>query len=179
MDKKIISAALKNNGHYIDIAANELYVTAAFNKKASIYGTAECIRMNAILAMFPTMQVKVHTTSRKNDALSYKMMEDYICIMPGASDNFAEYKRIKQMSHAYRSAYKFVAEWFAQKFPHYSELLAKDETGNLVWDAVAMYQAAEKENEKKNAAPAVEAAETPASAKEVVEAPKLALLESA
>ena len=33
-NKKIVAAALKTAGHYIDIDANVLYITPAFNKKS-------------------------------------------------------------------------------------------------------------------------------------------------
>ncbi len=171
MDKKIVAAALKTSGHYIDVEANVLYITPAFNKKSEIYGTAECSRMNAILATFSNIEVVVQKNTRKNDAITYEMMEAYIRIMPGAAANYAEFERVKKMSHAYRSAYKFVAAWFEKTFPHYGKLLVKDEKGNLVWDAVAMYQVAEAEQEKaKDKAAPVEAA---------TEAPKMTLLKSA
>ena len=165
MDKKIVAAALKTAGHYIDVEANVLYITPGFNKKSQIYGTAECSRMNAILAAFPSMTVKVQSKDRKNNAITYAMMEDFTRIMPDAAANYAEYKRVKKMSLAYRCAYKFVAAWFEETFPHYGELLVKDEKGNPVWDAVAMCQKAEEQ-----AAKPVEAA---------ADKPKLVLMKNA
>ena len=79
-----------------------------------------------------------------------------IRIMPDAAENYAEYERVKKMSLAYRCAYKFVAAWFEETFPHYGELLVTDEKGNPVWDAVAMCQKAEEQAAAKpvEAAPA-------------------------
>ena len=165
MDKKVLSVSLKNAGHYIDIPTNTLHVSAKFNKKAAIYGTAECETMDAILAAFPGMKIQVHTPSRKNNAISYEMMEGFIRIMPDAAANYAEYERVKKMSLAYRCAYKFVAAWFEETFPHYGELLVTDEKGNPVWDAVAMCQKAEEQ-----AAKPVETA---------TEEPKLVLMKNA
>lgn len=171
MDKKIVAAALKTSGHYIDVEENVLYITPAFNKKSEIYGTAECSRMNAILAAFPAVKVVVQKNTRKNDSITYEMMEAFIRIMPGAAANYAEFERVKKMSHAYRSAYKFVAAWFEKTFPHYGKLLVKDENDNPVWDAVAMYRVAEAEKAKeKDAAAPVEVA---------AEEPKLELLKGA
>ena len=157
MDKKIVAAALKTAGHYIDVDANVLYITPGFNKKSQIYGTAECSRMNAILAAFPSMTVKVQSKDRKNNAITYAMMEDFIRIMPDAAANYAEYERVKKMSLAYRCASKFVAAWFEETFPHYGELLVTDEKGNPVWDAVSMCQKAEEQAAK----PVEAAAEEP------------------
>ena len=70
--------------------------------------------MNDILAAFPTMTVKIQKKDRKNNAITYAMMEDFIRIMPDAAANYAEYKRVKKMSLAYRCSYKFVAAWFEE-----------------------------------------------------------------
>lgn len=146
MDKKVLSVSLKNAGHYIDILTNTLHVSAKFNKKAAIYGTAECETMDAILAAFPGMKIQVHTPSHKNNAISYEMMEGFIRIMPDAASNFEEYKRIRQMSLAYRSAYKYVSAWFEEKFPYYGELLVRDEkTGEIKWNALEQYEKAKRE----------------------------------
>lgn len=167
MEKKILTAALKASGHYVDMAAFRLYVTPAFEKKASYYGTPECDIMNAILDAFPNMAVEVVKPERKNNAITYDMMEKYITIMPDAANNMAEFKRIKKVSHAYRSAYQYVADWFATKFPHYGEMLVKDDkTGEIKWNALEQYARAKQEA----AAKPVEAA---------AEDPKLKLLKGA
>lgn len=167
MEKKILTAALKASGHYVDMAAFRLYVTPAFEKKASYYGTPECDIMNAILDAFPNMAVEVVKPERKNNAITYDMMEKYITIMPDAANNMAEFKRIKKVSHAYRSAYQYVADWFATKFPHYGEMLVKDDkTGEIKWNALEQYAKAKQEA----AAKPVEAA---------VDKPKLELLKGA
>ena len=114
--------------------------------------------MNDILAAFPSMTVKVQSKDRKNNAITYAMMEDFIRIMPDAAANYAEYERVKKMSLAYRCSYKFVVAWFEETFPHYGELLVTDEKGNSVWDAVAMCQMAE---EQVTATPVEAAAEMP------------------
>ena len=81
MEKKILTAALKASGHYVDMAAFRLYVTPAFEKKASYYGTLECDTMNAILDAFPNMVVEIVKSNRKNNAITYDMMKKYITIM--------------------------------------------------------------------------------------------------
>ena len=163
MEKKILTAALKASGHYVDMAAFRLYVTPAFEKKASYYGTPECDIMNAILDAFPNMAVEVVKPERKNNAITYDMMEKYITIMPDAANNMAEFKRIKKVSHAYRSAYQYVADWFATKFPHYGEMLVKDEkTGKVTWNVLEQYKMAQEE--------AAKATESEAAAKPVEDA---------
>ena len=71
--------------------------------------------------------------------------------------NYAEYKRIKLQSRAHRSAYKFVSEWFKEKFPHYGKLLVVDkETGEIMWDALDSYKKAAAEADARAAAKAEE-----------------------
>ena len=165
MEKKILTAALKASGHYVDMAAFRLYVTPAFEKKASYYGTPECDIMNAILDAFPNMVVEIVKSNRKNNAITYDMMKKYITIMPDAAANLAEFDRVKKMSHAYRSAYQFVADWFEKKYPHYGEMLVKDEkTGEIKWDVLAQYEIAQEEAKKP-------VAEKPAESSNVVSFP--------
>lgn len=172
MNKKILAAALSANGHYIDIDANTLYVTTAFSKKTEIYGTPECTKLDDILAMFPDMKVVVQSKGRSNDAITYVMMEKYIRIMPDAQINLTEFERVKKMSHAHRSAYQFVAEWFKAKFPNYGKLLVKDDkTGEIQWSAVEQYAAAQKEAAKAKTETEAKAAEA--------QKPKLELVKTA
>ena len=173
MTKNIMNTALRTSGHYIDIDTNTLYVTTAFNKKAEIYGTPECTKLDDILAMFPDMKVVVQSKGRSNDAITYVMMEKYIRIMPDAQINLTEFERVKKMSHAHRSAYQFVAEWFKAKFPHYGKLVVVDEkTGEIMWDALDNYKKAATEAEDRAAkkTAAASEADTPA------EKPNLTLL---
>ena len=133
-------------------------MTAEFEKNSNAYGTNEYHLMNRILAKFPNATLKVYK-AKNNSLVTYKMMEDFIRAMPDAAANFAEYKRIKLQSRAHRSAYKFVSEWFKEKFPHYGKLLVVDkETGEIMWDALDSYKRAAAEADARVAAKAVETA---------------------
>lgn len=145
----IMMTALKTAGHYIDFANNTVYVTTQFNKKAEKYGTEECRKLTEIEKMFPNITIEVYAQKRKSTAITYDMMELFIRNMPEAANNIVEFNRVKQMSKAYKSAYKYVNDWFSKKFPFYSELTKKDDNGNVVWDAIAMYRKAQEEAQKK------------------------------
>ena len=157
-NKSVVTAALKNAGYYYDFATATLYMTAEFEKNSNAYGTNEYHLMNRILTKFPNATLKVYK-AKTNSLVTYKMMEDFIRAMPDAVANFAEYKRIKLQSRAHRSAYKFVSEWFKEKFPHYGKLLVLDkETGAIMWDALDSYKKAAAEADARVAAKAVETA---------------------
>lgn len=157
-NKTIITTSLKNTGYYYDFATATLYMTAEFEKNSNSYGTNEYSLVNRILAKFPNATLKVYK-AKTNSRVTYDMMEDFIRAMPNAAANFAEYKRIKLQSRAHRSAYKFVSEWFKEKFPHYGKLLVVDkDTGEIMWDALDSYKKAASEADARAAAKAVETA---------------------
>ena len=143
MDTKIIAAALRANGYYMDTLTNNLYMTAPFEKKSNVYGTQEYRLVNNILAQFPDAQFSIQRKSRK-EVIPYDMMEKFISIMPDAAIRMEEYENVKLKSHAFRSPYKYVTNWFEKKYPNYGEFMVKDENGNVVWDIVELYKQAAK-----------------------------------
>ena len=81
--------------------------------------------MNEILAVYPDMKIELYAPTRKK-RLTYEMMEAFIRIMPDAEKNFAAYTRVRKMSVAYKSPYKFVEDWFAKQFPYYGEFFVEE-----------------------------------------------------
>lgn len=144
-NEKTKNASLKTAGHYYDFDTNTLYVTKAYLKKAETYGTPECDSLNEMMAQFPGMKIEIHKKTRTNNAISYEMMEGFIRIMPQAEWRMKEYQRIKQVSLAYKSPYKFVCAWFEKQFPYYGKLTEHSEDGTIKWDVVAMYNKASEE----------------------------------
>ena len=153
MNKKIINAAMKQSGHYADTTNGILYVSKSFQTNANYYGTTEYRKMNEILAVYPDMKVELYAATRKK-RLTYEMMETFIRIMPDAEKNYNEYLRVRKMSVAYKSSYKFVEDWFAKQFPYYGEFFV-EENGEAKWNAVELYKKAKEQAEdKKNKAAA-------------------------
>lgn len=152
MDKQIINAAIKEAGHCVD-HNGILYVSKSFQNNANYYGTTEYRKMNEILAVYPDMKIELYAATRKK-RLTYEMMEAFIRIMPDAEKNYNEYKRVRKMSVAYKSAYKFVEDWFAKQFPYYGEFFV-EENGEAKWNVVAAFEKAKEQAEaKKNEAAA-------------------------
>ena len=158
MNKQIINAAIKQSGHYADILNGVLYVSKSFQNNANYYGTTEYRKMNEILTVYPDMEIELYVATRKK-RLRYELMEAFIRIMPDAEENFAAYTRVRKMSVAYKSPYKFVEDWFAKQFPYYAESLV-EENGEAKWDAVKLYQTATEQAEAKKNKTAAKAGET-------------------
>ena len=173
MTNKIIASALRSNGYYLDAANNILYMTAPYEKKSNIYGTTEYKNVCNILAQFPDVQFSIQKKAAKR-TVTYEMMEEFIKIMSDSVDMLEEFKRVKLMSHAYSSAYKYVENWFNKKYPAYSECMATDKDGNPKWDMVELYKKAEEKKAQKAAEASADQDEEDTPAK-----PKLTLLENA
>ena len=164
MNKQIINAAIKQSGHYADILNGVLYVSKSFQTNANYYGTTEYRKMNEILAVYPDMKIELYAPTRKK-RLTYEMMEAFIRIMPDAEKNYTEYCRVRKMSVAYRSAYKFVEDWFAKQFPYYGEFFV-EENGEAKWNAVELYKKAKEQAEDKKNKAAAKTVETNAEQEE-------------
>lgn len=158
MNKQIINAAIKQSGHYADIINGILYVSKSFQTNANYYGTTEYHKMNEILTVYPDMKVELYAATRKK-RLTYEMMEVFIRIMPDAEKNYNEYKRVRKMSVAYKSAYKFVEDWFAKQFPYYGEFFV-EENGEAKWNVVAAFEKAKEQAEAKKNETAAKPTET-------------------
>ena len=142
----IMESALKKDNYYFDYNTNTLYVTKAFDRKASQYNSAECNTIMSLRQMFPNLTVQIaeapksskkntnkSNSKETNKLLPYDLMLKYIVRMPNALDLLKEYENVRLMSKCQKSPYKYVCKWFEAKFPNYGKMLTFDEEGNLVW----------------------------------------------
>ena len=130
----IMESALKKDNYYFDYNTNTLYVTKAFDKKASQYNSAECNTIMSLRQMFPNLTVQIAEAPKaKSKTLSYDLMLKYIVRMPNARDLLKEYENVRLMSKCQKSPYKYVCKWFEAKFPNYGKMVSFNEKGELVW----------------------------------------------
>ena len=114
-------------GYKINFAANTLtlnykFADAAFND----YGSPEYERMKAILADFPQLKVVVEagrkiTTTRETKRLTYKNMEAYMEQFDNSEELLTMFSKVKKMSKAVASPYKYVSDWFEAQFPDFRD----------------------------------------------------------
>ena len=129
------AAALKKDGYFFDHSVNTLYVTKAFNKKASDPMSNECAMILRLRAMFSELAIELTEASKtKSTALTYDLMMKYIARTPNALESLKELERIRLMSKCQKSPYKFVRTWFEEKFPNYDKMLQFDENGEVIWN---------------------------------------------
>lgn len=129
------TTAMKKDGCFFDHNTNTLYVTKAFNKKASDPMGNECAMILRLRAMFPELKVAVEDISKtKSAVLTYDLMMKYIARTPNALESLKELERVRLMSKCQKSPYKFVRTWFEEKFPNYDKMLQFDENGEVIWN---------------------------------------------
>ena len=138
------SLALSKFGHYYDANANTFYATEKFARKAEKFGTKECDTMDDFMANHASATIKVEKATRKG-RLTYEMMETFICRMPDAEKNYADFTRAKLRSAAEKNPYKYVLDWFKKQFPFYKNLTETTKEGKLVWKGIEEYRKAKKE----------------------------------
>ena len=114
-------------GYRIDLTCDTVYLNYTFAAKAARdFLSPEAERLRAIKEAFPSINVVVKagrtiTTTRPTKRLKYKNMEAYIGTMDNADELLAEFETVKLRSKNQPSPYKYVRDWFEDKFPKYRE----------------------------------------------------------
>ena len=125
---------MNKNGYFFDADTLTLHMTKAYERKTLLYGSPECGMVLDLQRRFPEMTIEVHKRKpSSNKPLPYKMMKDYIAIMPNAAAMLKEFERVQKASIAFKSPYKYVEKWFKNNYPHYENYIERDEDGTVVW----------------------------------------------
>lgn len=101
----------------------EMYVSKAFQKKATTYGTPEFRQWREIRNEFPNVQMVVKNNNRTSDIYNttYKKMEMYIKTFDNAEAILEEMAKVRERSKIQRNPHRYVLAWFEQMFPNYKE----------------------------------------------------------
>ncbi len=108
----------------------EMYVSKAFQKKATTYGTPEFRQWREIRNEFPDVRMVVKS-NRTSDIYNttYAKMEKYINTFDNAEAILAEMKKVRERSKIQRNPHRYVLAWFESTFPNYktSDIFQEDE----------------------------------------------------
>ena len=108
----------------------EMYVSKAFQKKATTYGTPEFRQWREIRNEFPDVRMVVKS-NRTSDIYNttYAKMEKYIKTFDNAADVLAEMAKVKERSKIQRNPHRYVLAWFESVYPDYktSDIFQEDE----------------------------------------------------
>lgn len=115
----------------IDVEKNEIYVSKAFQKQATIYGTPEFRQWREIRNEFPNIKMVIAKSNRTSDLYNttYAKMEKYINTFDNAEAILAEMKKVRERSKIQRNPHRYVLAWFESMFPDYktSDIFQEDE----------------------------------------------------
>ena len=120
------------NGYKFDIATETLTVSASFEKKASCIGSPEYNLIVKLRQDHP--ELKIINKEKKNGKkkVCYAQMEDFIKMHRNAKELMATFERVKKLSRIQPMPYKYVKEWFENRFPYYNDEPSFDADGYVV-----------------------------------------------
>lgn len=110
-----------NNNVIRMVNDNKAQVSKTFMKNSKIYGTPEYKLMREFKAENPNCEVVVKTIKKNPDKktnknLTYKNIELYISGQDNSEEILKEYMKVREASKLQKSPYKFVLDWFMERF---------------------------------------------------------------
>ena len=98
---------------------NAIEITKAFEKKASIYGSAEYRELIDAKKEFPNFRIVVKTTKSNNSfkGMHYDFMKEYISKQENAEKITEELNRLIDMKLTYGE----IKQWFIETYPVFAE----------------------------------------------------------
>lgn len=145
------SKGLNINGYKINFTNNTLEMNYSFSAAAAEYGSTEYNIYVGIHKDFPNIKDVVLSGREKKKPsktrkISYAKFESYIKAVDDEKETiFTEYKKVKEMSKAQKSPYKYVCDWFEAQFPNYTETPS---TVALATSKVSQFPTNEEETKK-------------------------------
>ena len=115
-------------GYKINFVNNTLIMNYKFSKQAMVYGSPEYIIRKAILEDFPCLTTvvqsgRVKKTARPTKRLTYANMRTYIGTQKNSNDLLEAFEIAILRSKKAKSPYKYVRDWFNEKFPHHEDVI--------------------------------------------------------
>ena len=115
------------NTYKLDLAANTITLTKAFEEAAANMESAEYKMLLKLREDFPNIQIVRKTrrapkTANPNRNLTYANMEKYMSVFKNAAELREQFEIVKTMSKGQPNAYNYVKGWFVKQFPAYKAL---------------------------------------------------------
>ena len=111
----------------MNFATKTLTVTKAFAEEALIAGSEASKIIANCYALCPNLRIAYRThkpskTSNPAKGMTYDRMERYISAFADGAEALAEFGIVKEISLSQSNSYKYVYDWFVNRFPNYQEL---------------------------------------------------------
>ena len=105
-----------------DAMENILYVSNAFRKKASQYGTTEYNTFRNLRNDNPGITIEEMQKVEKGRGLTYSKMEKVIGMCRDKEARFAVYETVKEYSQIQPNPYRFVKKWFEDNYANWNQM---------------------------------------------------------
>lgn len=116
-----------------DVFTGTLTLSKAFEKNASIIGSAEQKLLSEFMAKYgDALIINRYKPHKASKGLRFAQMEDYILHTRDGATMAKQFESVKELSHDQENPYQYVLKWFLNHYPNYSEQPEFDEEGFVV-----------------------------------------------
>ena len=110
----------------IDFTKNEIIMSRQFEKCASIAGSEEYRRLQAVRMDYPNFSVvrrsiKKAPTKETYAGLTYTYMENYIAKHDNSEERRKVYDELRLIGACHKSSYPTIKKWFLETYPEIVE----------------------------------------------------------
>lgn len=121
-----------------DVFTGTLTLSKAFEKNASIIGSAEQKVLSELMAKYgDALVINRYKPHKASKGLRFAQMEDYILHTRDGAAMAKQFESVKELSHDQEKPYQYVLKWFLAHYPYYTENPEFDEEGFVVVKAAA------------------------------------------
>ena len=121
-----------------DVFTGTLTLSKAFEKNASVIGSAEQKVLSEFMAKYgDALVINRYKPHKHTKGLRFAQMEDYILHTRGGAEMAKQFESVKELSRDQEKPYQYVLKWFLNHYPNYSEQPEFDEDGFVVVKAAA------------------------------------------
>ena len=121
-----------------DVFTGTLTLSKAFEKNASIIGSAEQKVLSELMAKYgDALVIDRYAPHKKTKGLRFAQMENYIIRTREADTMLKQFETVKQLSKSQDNPYQYVKDWFLAHYPYYTENPEFDSEGFVVVKAAA------------------------------------------
>ena len=124
------------NGYNFDALNNTLTISNSFAKKASKLGSLEYKVILKLRQDFPNLTIVREEKKEGKKNITFAQMEAFIALHRNKDELTKLFNNVRKLSRVQPMPYKFVKNWFENRFPYYTNP-ALDEDGYVV-DSVAL-----------------------------------------
>lgn len=125
------------NGYHFDALNNTLTISASFEKKASKVGSLEYNILLKLRCDYPDLKIQKEPKREGKKSITYAQMEAFIALHRNSAELMFLFDKVRKLSRVQPMPYKYVKNWFENRFPYYSDQPTFDVDG-FVTDPVTL-----------------------------------------